>query len=199
MAASGSQTPEIASISTLAYTLAVQHGNVGNILSGGGNPDFPADDAVEAVGKMTEALEFVERARGHLYSFHQLIGHADLLLGEGGGRRQRRKRHECSGQQDLQQHGNTLLVIRLRKEEVGLEARTKGNLEAIRKVAFLIVERESVRQVQQSKERCKPLERNARLAQALGITGTPGFVGPSGIIRGAADASRLSVIANPRD
>ena len=31
---------------------------------------------------MTEALEFVERARGHLYSFHQLIGHADLLLGE---------------------------------------------------------------------------------------------------------------------
>lgn len=42
-----------------------------------------ADEAtVEAVGKMTEALEFVERARGHLYSFHQLMGHADLLLGE---------------------------------------------------------------------------------------------------------------------
>lgn len=41
-----------------------------------------ADGSVEAVGKVTEALEFVERARGHLYSFHQLIGHADLLLGE---------------------------------------------------------------------------------------------------------------------
>ena len=37
---------------------------------------------VEAVGKVSEALEFVERARGHLYSLHQLIGHADLLLGE---------------------------------------------------------------------------------------------------------------------
>lgn len=37
---------------------------------------------MDAVGKVTEALEFVERARGHLYSFHQLMGHADLLLGE---------------------------------------------------------------------------------------------------------------------
>jgi hypothetical protein len=41
------------------------------------------DDAtVEAVGAVSEALECVERARGDLYSFHQLIGHADLLLGE---------------------------------------------------------------------------------------------------------------------
>jgi hypothetical protein len=41
-----------------------------------------SDATVSAVGKVTEALEFVERARGHLYSFHQLMGHADLLLGE---------------------------------------------------------------------------------------------------------------------
>lgn len=34
------------------------------------------------MGKVSEALEYVERARGHLYSFHQLMGHADLLLGE---------------------------------------------------------------------------------------------------------------------
>jgi hypothetical protein len=41
------------------------------------------DDAtVEAVGAVSEALECVERARGELYSFHQLMGHADLLLGE---------------------------------------------------------------------------------------------------------------------
>lgn len=40
------------------------------------------DDAtVEAVGSVSEALEWVERARGHLYSFHQLMGHADLLFG----------------------------------------------------------------------------------------------------------------------
>jgi hypothetical protein len=37
---------------------------------------------VEAVGAVSEALECVERARGELYSFHQLMGHADLLLGE---------------------------------------------------------------------------------------------------------------------
>lgn len=37
---------------------------------------------VEAVGLVTEALEKVERARGHLYDFHQLIGGADLKLGE---------------------------------------------------------------------------------------------------------------------
>ena len=40
------------------------------------------DDLVAAVGKATEALEYVERARGHLYSFHQLTGRADLLFGE---------------------------------------------------------------------------------------------------------------------
>jgi hypothetical protein len=37
---------------------------------------------ISAVGKLSEALEFVERARGHLYAFHQLMGHADLLLGD---------------------------------------------------------------------------------------------------------------------
>ena len=37
---------------------------------------------IEAVGVVSEALETVERARGHLYSFHQLMGHADLLLGD---------------------------------------------------------------------------------------------------------------------
>jgi hypothetical protein len=45
-------------------------------------PESIADETVEAVGKVSEALECVERARGDLYSFHQLMGHADLLLGE---------------------------------------------------------------------------------------------------------------------
>ncbi len=44
----------------------------------------PPDPAtVEALGKISEALETVERARGHLYSFHQLSGSADLALQEG--------------------------------------------------------------------------------------------------------------------
>ncbi len=50
----------------------------------GPSGDGPGDAlTVEAVGKITEALETVERARGHLYSFHQLTGSADLQLGEG--------------------------------------------------------------------------------------------------------------------
>lgn len=41
------------------------------------------DDAtVEAVGRLTEALETTERARGHLYSFHQLTGEADFKIGD---------------------------------------------------------------------------------------------------------------------
>jgi len=41
------------------------------------------DDAtVEALGKLSEALEVVEDARGSLYRFHRLTGKADLALGE---------------------------------------------------------------------------------------------------------------------
>ena len=45
-------------------------------------PEGASDAAVEAAGKMSEALEKLERARGHLYGFHQLIGEADLALDE---------------------------------------------------------------------------------------------------------------------
>jgi hypothetical protein len=48
----------------------------------GRRPAGVSDDTVEAVGALSEALEWVERARGHLYSFHQLMGHADLQLGK---------------------------------------------------------------------------------------------------------------------
>ncbi|GAA2162067.1 hypothetical protein FHX52_3504 [Humibacillus xanthopallidus] len=40
------------------------------------------DRTVEALGKLSEALEVVEDARGHLYGFHRLSGMADLTLGE---------------------------------------------------------------------------------------------------------------------
>ena len=41
------------------------------------------DDAtVAAVGKLSEAMEYVIRARGRLYDLHQLVGRADLLLDE---------------------------------------------------------------------------------------------------------------------
>lgn len=37
---------------------------------------------VEAVGKLSEAMETIEVARGHLYAFHQLSGHADFQVGD---------------------------------------------------------------------------------------------------------------------
>ncbi len=45
-------------------------------------PEHVTDDLVEAVGKASEAGEYLIRARGALYEFHQLMGHADLALGE---------------------------------------------------------------------------------------------------------------------
>jgi hypothetical protein len=45
-------------------------------------PAGVTDATVAAVGKLSEALETTERARGHLYSLHQLTGHADLMLDE---------------------------------------------------------------------------------------------------------------------
>ncbi len=45
-------------------------------------PPGADDTTVEAVGKLTEAFEWVERARGQLYTFHQLMGHADAMMAD---------------------------------------------------------------------------------------------------------------------
>lgn len=45
-------------------------------------PAGASDLAVEASGKMSEALEWIERARGHLYAMHQQIGRADFISGD---------------------------------------------------------------------------------------------------------------------
>jgi hypothetical protein len=45
-------------------------------------PEGLDDVTVEALGKFSEALEVVERIRGHLYSVHQLTGQADFKLDE---------------------------------------------------------------------------------------------------------------------
>ena len=45
-------------------------------------PEGVDDKTVEALGKLSEALEVVENARGHLYAFHRLTGMGDLALGE---------------------------------------------------------------------------------------------------------------------
>ncbi|MDT9684290.1 hypothetical protein RND61_19815 [Streptomyces sp. TRM76323] len=43
-------------------------------------PEGVSDTLVEALGALSKALETTERARGHLYGFHQLTGTADLEL-----------------------------------------------------------------------------------------------------------------------
>jgi hypothetical protein len=41
------------------------------------------DDAtIEALGTLSEGMEYMERARGHLFSFHQLTGTSDLKFGK---------------------------------------------------------------------------------------------------------------------
>jgi hypothetical protein len=68
-------------------------------------PENIDDATVEAVGAVSEALEYVERARGQLYSFHQLMGHADFLLGEA-----------CD---KLREAGHEAVADRLEKEVIG--------------------------------------------------------------------------------
>ena len=48
----------------------------------GRRPAGVDDAVVEALGKASEGFEYLVRARGHLYSLHQLIGRADFLFEE---------------------------------------------------------------------------------------------------------------------
>lgn len=61
-------------------------------------PGGATDEEVLAAGKVSEAFEWIERARGHLFSFHQLVGHADFMLDEAV-----RLLQEC-GRADLADH-----------------------------------------------------------------------------------------------
>ncbi|OBI45274.1 hypothetical protein [Mycobacterium colombiense] len=68
--------------------------------------DSDVDAVAQAVGRVTEALETIERARGHLYSFHQLTGRADLQLDEAVARL------NAIGQADLARHISSELIGR---------------------------------------------------------------------------------------
>ncbi|MFI9187549.1 hypothetical protein ACIGXG_35710 [Streptomyces goshikiensis] len=45
-------------------------------------PEGVDERTVRALGALSKALETTERARGHLYGFHQLTGTADFELGD---------------------------------------------------------------------------------------------------------------------
>ena len=71
-------------------------------------PEGLDDATVSALGKLSEALEVVENARGQLYSFHRLTGMADLTLGE--------------ASESLRDAGHTELADRIDRELVGRNA-----------------------------------------------------------------------------
>ncbi len=48
-------------------------------------PDGVSEETIQGVGKLSEGFEYIERAKGHLYSFHQLMGRADFLVEEAAG------------------------------------------------------------------------------------------------------------------
>jgi len=48
-------------------------------------PEGVTDETVEAVGKLSAALDHVEDARGHLYAFHRLMGSAESTMEEAEG------------------------------------------------------------------------------------------------------------------
>jgi hypothetical protein len=64
-----------------------------------------SDETVEGVGRLSEAFEYIERAKGHLYSFHQLMGRADFLVEEAA--------------ELLREAGHTAFAERLATELVG--------------------------------------------------------------------------------
>lgn len=68
-------------------------------------PAGVSDETVDALGKLSEALETADRARGHLFSFHQLTGSADIKLGE--------------AVEALRQAGHRATAERLERELVG--------------------------------------------------------------------------------
>lgn len=68
-------------------------------------PPGTGPEIITAAGKLSEALEWVERARGRLYDLHQLIGHADFLISDAADL--------------LDEHGHAELADLLRTEVVG--------------------------------------------------------------------------------
>ena len=68
-------------------------------------PDGVSDETVEAAGTLSEAYEYLVRARGHLYSWHQTMGRVDLLVGQAA--------------DELARAGHEEQADRLRREVVG--------------------------------------------------------------------------------
>jgi hypothetical protein len=68
-------------------------------------PAGVSDETIVALGKLSEAIEWLERARGRLFDFHQMVGHLDLQLGD--------------AVELLRQAGHAAAAERVQREAVG--------------------------------------------------------------------------------
>jgi hypothetical protein len=75
-------------------------------------PEGVDEATIEALGALSEALESCERARGHLYSFHQLTGKADIELGEAVEKLRAAGHHELADTIDVELVGRNVLAGR---------------------------------------------------------------------------------------
>ncbi|GII81502.1 hypothetical protein Sru01_64840 [Sphaerisporangium rufum] len=67
------------------------------------------DLTVEALGSLSNALETVHRARGHLYAFHQLTGTADFELDNTLDLLRRAGHHELAGRLETELVGRNVI------------------------------------------------------------------------------------------
>ncbi|MDN4614674.1 hypothetical protein P5G50_09430 [Leifsonia sp. F6_8S_P_1B] len=72
-------------------------------------PEGVDDATVEALGKLSEALEVVEHARGYLYGFHRLTGRADFALGEAVDKLREAGHHELAERIDRELVGRNVI------------------------------------------------------------------------------------------
>jgi hypothetical protein len=70
------------------------------------------DLTVEALGNISEALEAIEIARGHLYSFHRITGTADFTLGKGVEQLREAGHHELADRFERELVGRNVLYGR---------------------------------------------------------------------------------------
>ena len=75
-------------------------------------PPGADESLVEALGDLSEALETVERARGHLYAFHQLTGTADLKLDDAVGKLRAAGQGDLADRIETEVLGRNVLVGR---------------------------------------------------------------------------------------
>ncbi len=80
------------------------------------------DKTIEALGRLSAAPETTERARGHLYSSHQLTGTADLMLDEAIALLREAGHHEHASRVQRELLGRNVLPGRLKRERQRLSA-----------------------------------------------------------------------------